>query len=335
MEKIEDMIILEYLPLQKVRVRCSICGKERIVSLRNLRRKGNRHTINTCKESFVNLLIGKELGDYVVSGSAPKNKIELSCKICGHKTSCYESGLTPRFHNGSTCKEDFAKSFLGKSTDAFKIVDYFKKEQQYQLVLECLSCATRRNIPINKIDTYSFSHKDCFYFLPNDNIKKTISYRWEGINQRVFNPNNNNYTYYGARGVQNKFKDKVDFYYHFYPELSKNPFLTIDRIDVNGDYSKENTRLITIKEQQSNKRETHYFIAQAGDKCYVSNNTMEFGKRFGINGRSIGNCLRGQSKTAGGFKFKEITKEQFENLCSVTTKGIIVIQEVVGGIPTL
>lgn len=78
MEKIEDMIILEYLPLQKVRVRCSICGKERIVSLRNLRRKGNRHTINTCKESFVNLLIGKELGDYAVSGSAPKNKKEIT-----------------------------------------------------------------------------------------------------------------------------------------------------------------------------------------------------------------------------------------------------------------
>ena len=103
--------------------------------------------------------------------------------------------------------------------------------------------------------------------------------------------------------------------------------MTFDRIDVNGNYEPNNVRLISHKQQQSNKRNTHYFLAYKDNEIVLSNNTMEFGKIYNVNGRSVGNCLRGKSKSAGGWTFKNITKEEFEVLLkedgSVTTKVVI------------
>ena len=54
---------------------------------------------------------------------------------------------------------------------------------------------------------------------------------------------------------------------------------------------------------------------------------LVIGKIYNVNGRSVGNCLRGKSKSAGGWTFKNITKEEFEVLLkedgSVTTKVVI------------
>ena len=149
---------------------------------------------------------------------------------------------------------------------------------------------------------------------------------WSGIKQRCFNPNSNRYKNYGGRGIKNEFKDFVEFYHYFYDGLKNDLNLTIDRIDVDGNYNKENTRLISHKNQQSNKTNTRYFIGEKHGKKFVSNNALEFGNYFNINGRSVGNCLRGKSKTAGGWKFHNISKELFEELTKDCNE-IIIIKE--------
>ena len=83
---------------------------------------------------------------------------------------------------------------------------------------------------------------------------------WHGMRQRCINKNNKDYKNYGFRGI--KVCDQwLNSYVDFKTWALSNGYeetLTLDRIDVNGDYCPENCRWVTVKEQCRNKRETVY-----------------------------------------------------------------------------
>lgn len=239
-----------------------------------------------------------------------------------------EHQLTAILHNGNNCKNDYPKSFIGKTNNGFKVTGYHRDKTQYILEIECIECGTKRQIPISHFNSYICNHSACCKFLPVDDTKSSLMRRWDNINQRCHNPKSNNYKSYGQRGIRNDFKDFIEFYNFFYPELSKHPEYTIDRIDVNGNYSKDNCRLITDKDQHSNMQATLYFIGTDGQKTVYSNNAMEFARKYNLNGNAISNCCRGSSKSSGGWTFKKISKEQFFNDLKGVTTNVTIVQEV-------
>jgi hypothetical protein len=84
--------------------------------------------------------------------------------------------------------------------------------------------------------------------------KTKIYNSWRGMKERCDNPNNNRYSYYGARGIM--YNKKWVTFEGFYSDMGESYLegFELDRIDVNGNYCKENCRWTTQSEQCYNQR---------------------------------------------------------------------------------
>lgn len=81
-----------------------------------------------------------------------------------------------------------------------------------------------------------------------------LYYIWSNMIQRCTNSKNKNYHHYGGRGISvcTKWQKFSGFYKDV--KLGYKDNLTLERINVNGNYCKQNCRWATIKEQSLNKR---------------------------------------------------------------------------------
>ena len=88
-------------------------------------------------------------------------------------------------------------------------------------------------------------------------LSKTRFYKtWSEMLRRCSNQNAANYFMYGGRGIKvcEEWLTFENFYRDMFPSYRKG--LTIDRIDVNGNYCKENCRWLDAKGQARNRRNT-------------------------------------------------------------------------------
>lgn len=95
---------------------------------------------------------------------------------------------------------------------------------------------------------------------------RTRLYRiWKGLRNRCNNPNNPSYKDYGARGIT-VCKEWNESFEAFFEDMSSNykDNLSIDRIDNNKGYYKENCRWATRKEQNLNTRQNKYIDTPLG-----------------------------------------------------------------------
>ena len=93
--------------------------------------------------------------------------------------------------------------------------------------------------------------------------------RWHLIKNRCYNKNYNRYKDYGGRGIRvcDEWKNDFKTFYDWAINNGYNDKLTLDRIDVNGNYEPENCRWITNLEQQHNKRNNKLLTYNGETKC--------------------------------------------------------------------
>lgn len=94
---------------------------------------------------------------------------------------------------------------------------------------------------------------------------------WDGIKKRCYNQNEPAYKNYGARGIKmcNKWLNSFPAFREWSFSHGYKDGLSIDRIDVNGDYCPENCRWVDAKTQCNNKRNNR-LITFNGEKRTMS-----------------------------------------------------------------
>lgn len=109
---------------------------------------------------------------------------------------------------------------------------------------------------------------------------------WKGMRQRCYCGTNDAYANYGGRGI--KVCDEWSVFENFYNWALANGWkedstgISIDRIDVNGDYCPENCRWASAVEQANNKRNTLMLTARGETKAI-----NDWARDVGINCKTI------------------------------------------------
>lgn len=142
-----------------------------------------------------------------------------------------------------------------------------------------------------------------------DHIKKikkhgmdgTPVYRtWVSMRNRCNNPNNSAYPKYGGRGIKvcEKWNNSFD---SFYRDMGNRPKgMSIDRIDVNGNYEPNNCRWATCKEQQDNRRNSVFVVIEG-----VKYTPSEYAELVKLTTSGANKKIRREFKRFGNLFIKE------------------------------
>lgn len=136
--------------------------------------------------------------------------------------------------------------------------------------------------------TYSTKHANSRH----GRSETPVWYRWRNMLRRCYDKNNNRYKNYGARGIT--VEDSWHTFENFYEDFGKlmPAGFTVDRIDNNKPYSKENCQWVS-KSENSRKKTTTIYLEYNGKKLSIEQTSREYGvpattlKRYLSNGLSV------------------------------------------------
>lgn len=157
--------------------------------------------------------------------------------------------------------------------------------------------------------------------ISNINMDKRFKHKLSGtrfyrifhyIKTRCSNKKRKDYKYYGGKGIKIKWKTFIEFkndMYKSYKEAVKkypNDLITIERINNNKNYCKENCIWIPFKKQSSNQTSNHKITYKGQTK-----NLIDWSKELNINYDRLRRRLKLGWSTEKAFETKKM-KNQFE-----------------------
>jgi hypothetical protein len=175
------------------------------------------------------------------------------------------------------------EDLTGREFGMIKVLSFSGRvKNQYYWNCECLGCG-KKDVKKNLTRIKKFGC-NCFYRKYKELIDNNKMYRaWQGIKTRCLNKNSKSFKNYGGRGI--KICNEWFEFNNFYDWALKTGYkkgLTIDRIDVNGDYCPENCRWATKKVQANNSR-SNIRVTMNGE----THTLIEWSRIYKINYRTV------------------------------------------------
>ena len=177
----------------------------------------------------------------------------------------------------------------------------------------CVKCGKFREVSEQNLKKHpeSYVHENICGYGTRTKLDPKFYDVWAHMKDRIYNPNNPNYAYYGGRGLTTDYDSYEDFEQDMYVSYCKFKLMypgkkiTIDRIDNNLGYVRDNIRWATVTTQSRNSRMVYEFLAIAPNgQRYLSNNQLAFAANHGLEAKHISDCIRGlQQTTGGGWRF--------------------------------
>lgn len=180
------------------------------------------------------------------------------------------------------------------------------------ILVECSVCKRKKKMIYSNFSLgKGTSHKWCSKLVERN---EHFYGKWANLRARTTIKSSSRYEQYGGRGISSdKWKYFIDFYDDMYESYLNHVAIygeketTIERIDVNGDYCKENCKWATWKEQHGNTTRNKEFIAiSPNGEIFYSKNLHEFAKNHNLTATKICECLNKPEKhfSHKGWKFK-------------------------------
>ena len=191
------------------------------------------------------------------------------------------------------------EDLTGKKFGMLKVVRFLKPEERFyngklksDRVWECVcECGNKINVATWKLKNGNTKSCGCYR---KEKLKEnqidathgktnTLLYRtWDGMKKRCYNKNANNYENYAGRGIKmcDEWKNNFQAFYTWAINNGYKKELSIDRIDVDGNYEPSNCRWATAKEQSRNRRDTLY-VEYNGEKRTLIEVSEEVGISYG------------------------------------------------------
>lgn len=152
--------------------------------------------------------------------------------------------------------KDISGQKFGQLTALYKLHNYHKTGSYWLCVCDCG----------NFTETY----------LGNLTSGKTHGKRntriysiWCNMKARCYNKNHEHYKYYGERGIKlcDEWRNNFQTFYDWAIKNGYKDNLTIDRINVDGDYEPSNCRWANMKQQARNTRHNRYITIDGKTRC--------------------------------------------------------------------
>lgn len=167
------------------------------------------------------------------------------------------------------------------------IKEVFNNRRDRYFLCEC-KCGNKKEILLNSLRRNRTKSCGCLRDHLTSKRRKKHGMResptynsWSSLLQRVTNHKCKSYKNYGGRGIN--VCDRWKKFENFYEDMGDKPTdRSLDRIDNNGNYCKENCRWATKMEQANNTR-SNRFIAHKG----VSHTVAEWSKILKVNNNLI------------------------------------------------
>lgn len=175
---------------------------------------------------------------------------------------------------------------LGKKYNLLTPVELIGSDQRRRRLYRCICDCGNERIAVSSY-LLNGTTKSCGCTLRQATIKRSTTHGktkhplyhvWMGMKTRCFNEKCGWYHRYGGRGITvcDDWKKDFQIFYEWAMASGYREGLSLDRIDVNGNYEPNNCRWATIHEQQNNRR-NNVHIEAYGRTLTVAEWAIELG----------------------------------------------------------